>query len=1163
MNFERCKKGLRSDKRGVSEIVGNILILMITVVLFSTIVAYVGTIPVPETTTKADFAATVSFETAGTTTASLTVTHAGGVVLEAAKTAVFIQAETTTYYYKLSEDADFPYSKWATGSDWSKSFTVSSESTEIIVMVIDLDKSSAVWTSQVSGGSGGSPPIILQRYVDSNPDSPTADPVKRSDTFSFFVKVIDLDNDLNTSTNGVYIDSSSLPSPGSPFDTYESSTSDGWFQFDFGEITDDVSLVDGKIIKIHAWDDAGHETVSSYVLSVTILPSDILYTDSLYDVEGGIPRWITYKSDGQGWGMYHQNMTSGSADVTQPDNTFDKDDDPVIFIRAASTRVHDLMGLNDLVIRDTRTNTVYVPEFNGSSTADDPFYVYTALAGATIYECQFKTISLPPSAYDVSFVLQGSGASAATFKDNGPLYLEQTDSPISFMPRVWLFTMVDDTLVDWGSKTTPFDVTTSTTSKIYAVVAVQDASNDPDPVVEDVRITDMRGDTQLHGTPPSGLMLSEWTADAVTDPLNQTYMFEVDLRVNNGDHWISGTNAYTLKVSRFSDVNEGVYSLSSKVYIRASTARADFFVGAAGFMTGTSNFVNPAYLYYIQNNNFFTKRTMYDYSNAPSAADNYATSAFALGDIDGDGDKDALMAQYNSHKLYYIENSLNTFGAWQEASEITRPYNDALDADINWITTGDINGDGDIDFAYSTHNVGGGQTVVLYNNTYGTQGVLWKDYSSDVRKIALEDLTGDGRADLIVLTGGRVYIYDLVDWDSDSPIAVLPTISDAQYSDILDFDIADVNYDGYLDIATTDITGSGASASTYHGVYIWYYVENLSPTERLLLTDEPDVTYGSYDGVTTETNDYEDGNELVLIEDNASPDEGKMEVDFTTDTLTDDDYQQLKVRVKVSTVSGTAAEGFYIWYSSDGTYYTPLLYIPPTQTSYEYYTAPLPSSVAGKALHIRVTDTIRTTASASVLEKLHIDYLAVITDAFGAFEHGTSQVEAYGQGFQCVRLANLNGGDDLGMEVVLAKDAAGAVPGVWAAYELVSMTPEDWDHLSGWTDSSTTFFARGNTKIDLHSSMASDENPIKDILTDCSPRLFQVEDVNGDGFSDIIVVNTTIAAAVTTQVALYINMWGDSTDWLYYVVKDIAGDYTIADVRGGMTWLDVADLVTI
>ena len=1159
MNFERCKKGLRSDRRGVSEIIGNILILMITVVLFSTIVAYVGTIPVPETSTKADFAATVSFETAGTTTATLTVTHAGGVVLEAAQTAVFIQAGTTTYYYKLSDDTDFPYSKWSTGSDWSKSFSVSSESVEIIVTVLDLDKSSAVWTSQVSGGSGGSPPIILQRYADSNPASPTADPVKRDDTFSFFVKVIDLDNDLNTTDiGGVRLDSEGL-SGGSTFHPYDSLTSDGWFKFDFGEIT---VADDGHIIKIYAWDYAGHGTISSYVLSVTILPSDILYQDSLYDVEGGIPRWITYKSDGQGWGMYHQNLTSGSANVTQPDNTFDKDEDPVVFIRAASTRVHDLMGLNDLVIRDTRTNTVYVPEFNGSSTAADPFYVYTALAGATIYECQFKTLSLPPSAYDVSFVLQGSGASASTFKDNGPMYLEQVGSPISFMPRIWLYTMVDDTLVDWGSKTTPFDVTTSTESKIYALVEVQDAAASPSPVVEDIRITDMRGDTQLHGTPPSGLMLTAWEANTLPSN-NQTYGFEVDLRVNNGDQWISGTNAYTLKVSRFSDANEGVYSLSSKVYIRASTARADFFVGAAGYMTGTSNFVNPAYLYYIQNNNFFTKRTMYDYSNAPSAADNYATSAFALGDIDGDGDKDALMAQYNSHNLYFIENSLNTFGAWQTASEITRPSSDAVNADINWISTGDINGDGDIDFAYSTHNVGGGQTVVIYNNTYGTQGVLWNDYSSDVRKIALEDLTGDDRAELIVLTGGRVYVYNLLDWDVNSPIAVLPDPSDATNSNILDFDIADVNYDGYLDIATTDLT----STSTYRGVYIWYYVENEFPVERLVpAVQEPDVTYGTYVGVTGDTHDFEDGDELVLIEDNVSPDEGRLRIDLMTDTLTDDDYQLLKLRVKVSTVSGTASEGFYIWYSSDDTYFTPLLYVPPTQTTYEYYTAPLPPSVAGSALEIRITDTINTAASASVIEKLHIDYLAVITDTFGEFEPGANSVEVYTQGYDCVRLGNLNGGDDLGMEVILAKDATGTTPstkGVWAAYERVSTTPEDWDPISGWTDSSNTFFARGNTKIDLHSSMASDENPIKDILTDSSPRLFWVEDVNGDGFSDIIVVNTTIAVDVTSQVALYINMWGsDECDWLYYVVKDIAGDYTISDVRGGMTWLSVDNLST-
>jgi FlaG/FlaF family flagellin (archaellin) len=71
MNFERCKRRLGSDRSGVSEVVGNILILLITVVLFSSIVAYVNQIPVPEASTKADFAATVSFEIGDPTMANL------------------------------------------------------------------------------------------------------------------------------------------------------------------------------------------------------------------------------------------------------------------------------------------------------------------------------------------------------------------------------------------------------------------------------------------------------------------------------------------------------------------------------------------------------------------------------------------------------------------------------------------------------------------------------------------------------------------------------------------------------------------------------------------------------------------------------------------------------------------------------------------------------------------------------------------------------------------------------------------------------------------------------------------------------------------------------------------------------------------------------------
>ncbi|MCJ2533205.1 MAG: type IV pilin N-terminal domain-containing protein, partial [Candidatus Thermoplasmatota archaeon] len=163
MNFEQWKMRSRSDKSGVSEVIGNILILMITVILFSSIVMYVDQIPVPETTTKADFAATITFETSGTTTASLTVTHAGGVSLAAVDTAILLHIDSTTQYYDLSEDADFDHTTWHMGIDWTKNFTVPSPASEITVTVIDLAKAMSVWVSQVSGGTGGNAPIVLQR----------------------------------------------------------------------------------------------------------------------------------------------------------------------------------------------------------------------------------------------------------------------------------------------------------------------------------------------------------------------------------------------------------------------------------------------------------------------------------------------------------------------------------------------------------------------------------------------------------------------------------------------------------------------------------------------------------------------------------------------------------------------------------------------------------------------------------------------------------------------------------------------------------------------------------------------------------------------------------------------------------------------------------------
>ncbi|MGB2581771.1 MAG: VCBS repeat-containing protein, partial [Thermoplasmata archaeon] len=1053
---------------------------------------------------------------------------------------------------------------WYMGIDWTKNFTVPSPASEITVTVIDLAKSVSVWVSQVSGGTGGNAPIVLQRYADAYDTTPSADPVLRYSNFSIFVKIIDLDNDLNSS-------SVRLTAPwhegGSSAKYANSMTSDGWFKFDFvsedGYVSD-TTLFDGKIVKFYATDDAGHTIVSSYMMSVTVLPTDIdWYSEEYPPFEGGLPSYITWMSDGQGVGIYHANPVTGAINLTLANTLFIKDEK--VFIRVASLRLNNIDGMNSLTLVDTRTGYIYTPEYTGSSTASLPFYGISSAGGAFMYECQFNTSGLPPSAYSMTISLKSSGSTTVVFQTTQTITIGQTGSSISFSPNLWLFrddSRTDDTA--WGTKTQPFDLSMATTSRIYVSVKVEDAASSPDPSVDDIRIVDMRGDTQLDGTPPSGNMLSIWTADSIPSD-NQTYEFSIDLRLNNGDQWIGGTHAYTLKIARFADVNEGVYSLSKMVYVRANTAKADFFIGAAGYVTGTSNFVDPQYLYQVVNNNFFSLRSLYDYSNAPSAADCYATSALALGDIDGDGDKDILMGQYGSHKLYFLENSLNTFGSWQDATVIQRPTTDDTTADINWISTGDTNGDGDTDFVYSTSYYSGmGRKVVVYNNTYGATGVIFKSYGTandGVRKIALEDMTGDGRADLIVLGEGRVEIYDLHEWDSSSPIAQIP--ADGDSGNIIDFDIADVNYDGMLDILTVDNTV--ASVNYIEGVVLSLYTDTGSPTERWLTDCEADPYWGDADAIYDETFATQEvgGNALILSEAlTTDPDplaRGKLNWTCQLSApLTADTDQQLTVRAKVN--SG-AVEGFYVWYSTDGTVYIPLIYISPDETDYEDHTVWLPDTVIGKQIYLRVTDSISTNESGGDVDTVYLDYVAVLTDTFGDYSDRELITERT-DGFICVRAGNINGNDvdsgDLGLEVVVAKDAT--TPTSWKVMNRTA--PNTWSDLAGWSGGSATFYCKGDTKIDLHSSMNSDENPVRAILTKSAPRLFVVTDINGDGYDDILVVNTTINSAVTSQVALFLNLQNSGvTPWWYCVVKDIALEYNIADVRGGMTYLAVENLL--
>jgi len=1125
MNFDSRKRKSWSDESGVSEIIGNILILMITVVLFGSIIGFVQQMPVPENATKADFSATISFSSDGTA-ADLTVTHAGGATLLKKNVMVLVTVDSVPHAYYLSNDTGFNRSSWATGVSWTKHLTETQYSSEVEVTIVDLDKSESIWTSQVTGGSGNTPPMILERYVDSNPLTPTPDPVLEHDDFSLFVKVRDPDNDLDRTK--VWIDSSQIEGSAFKIRHYDFEQSPGVFEWKFTTHDLNATDLDGAIIMIHARDLAGHETSSAFVMKITVLPVRPIITPGNEETpgEGGLPWYLKYVSGKQGFGIYPEAYNSegialGVADVKNATTNFTKDEK--VFIRVASLDMSNVIGDNSLTVTDQRTGLTYTPSYVPSSNEITPFYSYST--GQFVYECKFDTTKLPPGLFTLGIKLSNlpsSGGVTYLFRANQTIKISQPGSYFTFEPTIWLFKDSSRSEL-WGQKTTPYQVSGGT-FKIYGAVAVIDAQASPAPVVEEMRVQDLTGLAHVYGKPVAGNMLPAWSPNGTM----KAYNFEIDLRYANGAQWLGGTNSYTLFLTRVSDANEGVYSLSAQVYIKAYFNQADFFVGSSGIAVGHNNFDTKSYLTYIENNNFFSMSSLWTYTNTPSDKNTYTTTALGIGDLSGDGFKDLLIAQDNSMNILYFRNSLETYGYWQDGSVIARPLTDTATL-IKGFAFGDINGDNALDFAYySTSSGAKSNKVCLYKNTYGMKGeVFWDFGTTNIRKIDLKDMNNDGKADLIVLAGGKIEIHNLVYWGTAKPTLMtkLPNTT-SSYSGgigILDFDIADMNGDGRLDILTAADGATGYTGPQFQGVWINNYTANASPREKKL-----DAGYGyqldkgtRLEGAVADTQAMSGA--FMQFAENLTGDPagiGSVKVTMRFETLDTSDYIQTLV-VRARTLENTE-QPFYAWYSvdpnEDANCY--VFMFPIQGVEYVNYTFPLPTIVAGKPIYLRFTDA--TSNPGNYSDQLFIDYVAVLTNQFGGYTSQRVQIAAAGSLWASVRAGQIDMEDkdatgvDRYLEVVCARD------GRWAAFQpKPSASP-----ITGFDVTDPNF--RVYTTAALLPS------------TTTAATLFDVLDINGDGFDDILVTNYTLVQSSITQIGYYMNLYESANHVkLWYMIQEL------------------------
>jgi hypothetical protein len=1149
MNFDVRKRKTWAEEGGVSEVIGNILILMMTVVLFSGIIGFVQQMPVPEQSTKADFSATVSFS-GNYRHANLTMVHAGGKVLDTGIVKIVINKDGVNYAYNLTDDPSFTGAKWTTGKSWTKRIDGTSASSIIIVTVVDLDKSDSIWSSQVVGGIRGNPPNILQRYLDSNPSSSTPDPVKEDDAFTLFVKIEDVDGDLNL-TN-IWIDASAVGIPGSngnhrDYDLFLN----GYYRWDFGSV-ENANTTDGTVVVIHASDTAGHEAVSSYVIDITVLPSDtnIAYEYAWEDVgSSGLPSYLSYISSGLGHGFgfykeaYNGTTPRGKADTSQPTTDFIKDEK--VFIRFASLTMSNLYVMNSLTITDTRTGNTYPPAYPdpGNSTTAAPFVAYPSGGSAYVYECVFNTSNLPPSAYTVNIHLKnqpGSGQTSLNFMADQMITVGQLDRSELFIPEVKVSKLDWSDANAWGSsRDTAFDISSADANTVYVKVLVQNTDTSATPTVSEIKIMDMSGGSQIYGVPPAGSMITQISRFDGTH-----YKFTMGLRLYNGDQWLPGTNAYTIYITRLNDSNEGVYSLSKQIWVKGAGGKADFITGSSGMASGNSNFNTREYIHYVQNNNFFTSRVLWQSESTPGSSADYTVTAMGAGDIDGDGDKDLLVCLATTNKLYLFENTLNIFGTWQSGSIITRPLADGETYPITSIAFGDINGDGDSDFAYSNSN----SQIVLYNATYGSTGWVYNPvnkWSGTVAKIALEDMTGDGLADLIVLAGSKLWLYDIkysYSLGLDKTKARFAYTSAA--TGIKDFDIEDMNGDGKKDILTTGTSGAFGSTA---GVNVNYYTTGSGSPKYLSTAAGVTTQYGlAPSGQVSYTQSYSDGLILTFKEDNVplSAGLGKSSSIMQTYTLNDTPDQVLQIRARVSPGNISSNEVFYAQISTDGSFYTIVGQI--DQTSWKWYNFTLPPVVANKIMYLKITDSSYLESSASVQDQIELDYVAVVTDLFSGYTQ--INVESAVTSWKAVRAADIDktGTGYAYKEVVVGNNGAGGIQ-VWR----YSGT---WGAMSG-TDPGTT----ATFYVECSAMVTGSKYPFASL----APTLFDAVDINGDGFTDLLVCNYTSSgsgssAVSTSTIGFHMNTYtGGAQSWRYFQLHS----WSIIGNQGGTLpgpWITVA-----
>ena len=201
----RISRKLVWDDRGVSEVIGTILMLAITVVLFSSITVWVSNLPAPQGRVYVEFEGSIVPYDANDWSlgAFIELKHVGGMELNNWWTVILLKIDGSTTVLDMENSSilhpslgDF----WEVNEVWNYTVgtNILTEDSEVKINIIDQDVDTQVWEGTLMGTGTWYAPIIMRVWIDSDVATIFADPGPIEygpEEFTVFAQIVDPEGD--------------------------------------------------------------------------------------------------------------------------------------------------------------------------------------------------------------------------------------------------------------------------------------------------------------------------------------------------------------------------------------------------------------------------------------------------------------------------------------------------------------------------------------------------------------------------------------------------------------------------------------------------------------------------------------------------------------------------------------------------------------------------------------------------------------------------------------------------------------------------------------------------------------------------------------------------------------------------------------------------------